>query len=83
MSQGKIAHQLDDKCRWYGKKYIEISRWFPSSKRCSHSGYIVDKMPLSLRGWECPECRTRHNREINARKNILTVGLAVSVCGAT
>nr|WP_283763070.1 zinc ribbon domain-containing protein [Roseofilum halophilum] len=71
------------KCRWYGRNYIEIDRWFPSSKRCSNCGHIVEKMPLSVRQWDCPECGTHHDRDINASKNILAAGLAVSVCGAS
>ncbi|MFY7931122.1 MAG: zinc ribbon domain-containing protein [Microcystis aeruginosa] len=54
-------------------------RWFPSSKRCNNCGHIVEKMPLSVREWECPECGTCHERDVNASKNILAAGLAVSV----
>ncbi len=82
-SWGEITRQLAYKCRWYGRTYIEIDRWFPSSKRCSNCGHIVSKMPLNVREWECPECGTRHDRDVNASKNILAAGLAVSVCGAS
>jgi len=80
---GELVRQLDYKCRWYGRTLVKIDRWFPSSKRCSHCGHIVDKMPLNIREWQCPSCGTNHNRDINASKNILAAGLAVSVCGAT
>ncbi|WP_149989980.1 RNA-guided endonuclease InsQ/TnpB family protein, partial [Microcystis aeruginosa] len=43
------GRQLAYKCRWYGRNYIEIDRWFPSSKRCSNCGYIAEKMPLNIR----------------------------------
>ncbi|MDY6784308.1 MAG: RNA-guided endonuclease TnpB family protein [Cyanobacteriota bacterium] len=82
-SWGEITRQLAYKCRWYGRIYIEIDRWFPSSKRCSNCGYIVEKMPLSVREWQCPGCGTHHDRDVNAAQNILTAGLAVSVCGAS
>jgi putative transposase len=81
-SWGELVRQLDYKCRWYGRELIKIDRWFPSSKRCGDCGYIVDKMPLNVRKWECPSCGANHDRDINASKNILTAGLAVSVCGA-
>ncbi|UAJ74410.1 transposase [Synechocystis sp. PCC 7339] len=80
---GEFVRQLDYKCRWHGRNLVKIDRWFPSSKRCSSCGHIVDKMPLNIRDWQCPECGTNHDRDINASRNILAAGLAVSVCGAT
>ncbi|MGB8687165.1 MAG: RNA-guided endonuclease TnpB family protein [Microcoleus sp.] len=75
----ELIRQLDYKCRWYGRKLVAIDRWFPSSKRCSHCGHIVDKMPLNIREWICPSCGCNHDRDVNASKNILAAGLAVSV----
>ena len=83
VSWGEITRQLAYKCRWYGRNYIEIDRWFPSSKRCSSCGHIVEKMPLNIREWDCPNCGTHHDRDLNASKNILAAGLAVLVCGAS
>ncbi|MGB7707937.1 MAG: RNA-guided endonuclease TnpB family protein [Microcoleus sp.] len=79
----ELIRQLDYKCRWYGRKLVAIDRWFPSSKRCSHCGQIVDKMPLNIREWTCPSCGCNHDRDVNASKNILAAGLAVSVWGAS
>ncbi|NEP85429.1 MAG: IS200/IS605 family element transposase accessory protein TnpB [Okeania sp. SIO2C2] len=80
---GELVRQLEYKADWYGRELIKIDRYFPSSKRCSNCGHIVEKLPLSVREWECPECNSRHDRDINASINILAAGLAVSVCGAT
>ncbi|MFM7381595.1 MAG: RNA-guided endonuclease InsQ/TnpB family protein, partial [Microcystaceae cyanobacterium] len=80
---GELIRQLDYKCRWYGRKLVEIDRWFPSSKRCNCCGHIVEKMRLNVREWQCPSCETSHDRDINVSKSILAAGLAVSVCGAT
>jgi putative transposase len=82
-SWGELIRQLAYKCEWYGRELIKIDRWFPSSKRCGNCGHIVDKLPLNIREWECPKCGINHDRDINASKNILAAGLAVSVCGAT
>ena len=82
-SWGELIHQLSYKCQWYGRELIKIDRWFPSSKRCGNCGQIINELPLNIREWECPKCGTNHDRDINAAKNILAAGLAVSVCGAT
>jgi putative transposase len=81
-SWGELIRQLAYKCEWYGRELIKIDRWFPSSKRCGNCGHIVDKLPLNIRDWECPKCGANHDRDINASKNILAAGLAVSVCAA-
>ena len=79
-----MFRQLEYKCEWYGRKLVKIDRFFPSSKRCNHCGFVIDKLPLSVRSWDCPSCGTKSiDRDINAGKNILAAGQAVIVCGAT
>jgi len=80
---GELVRQLEYKAEWYGRQLIKIDRYFPSSKRCSSCGHVIEKLPLNIREWDCPECGTHHDRDINASINILAAGLAVSVCGAT
>jgi putative transposase len=75
----ELILQLEYKCQWYGRELIKIDRFFPSSKRCGNCGYVMDKLPLNIREWTCPECGTNHDPDINASKNILAAGLAVSV----
>jgi putative transposase len=78
-----MFRQLEYKCEWYGRTLVKIDRFFPSSKRCSHCGFVMDKLPLNVRSWDCPSCQTKGiGRDINAGKNILAAGLAVIVCGA-
>ena len=79
----EFLQQLEYKCEWYGRKLIKIDRFFPSSERCEKCGKILDKLPLNLQKWSCPKCGIIHDRDLNASKNILAAGLAVSVCGAT
>ena len=79
----ELVRQLEYKAEWYGRQLIKIDRYFPSSKRCSNCGHVVEKLPLNIREWKCQECGTHHDRDINAAINILAAGLAVSVCGAT
>jgi putative transposase len=80
---GEIERQLQYKTGWYGRDLAQIDRWFPSSKQCHCCGYIMPKMPLHTREWDCPSCGTHHDRDENASKNILAVGLTVLACGAT
>ncbi len=81
-SWAELVRQLEYKCQWYGRTLVKIDRWFPSSKRCGHCGHVVEKLPLNIREWDCPECGTHHDRDINAAHNLLAAGLAVIVCGA-
>lgn len=77
----EFVSQLEYKAKWYGRTLIGIDKWFPSSKRCSGCGFVVSKMPLSVRSWTCPECAATHDRDINAARNILAAGLAASALG--
>ena len=82
-SWGEFFRQLEYKCQWYGRELVKIDRFFPSSKRCNNCGFVMDKLPLDVRSWDCPSCATKEiERDINAGKNILAAGLAVIVCGA-
>ncbi len=85
---GEFRRQLEYKAVAAGRHLIVIDRWYPSSKTCSACGHLLAELSLSTRHWTCPECRTRHDRDINAAKNILAAGLAVArespgdACGA-
>ncbi|QKW37967.1 IS200/IS605 family element transposase accessory protein TnpB [Actinomadura sp. NAK00032] len=74
---------LECKCAWYGRELIVVDRWFPSSERCSSCGTVRQDMPLDVRKWTCG-CGAEHDRDVNAARNILAVGLAErrNACGA-
>ncbi|WP_374106233.1 RNA-guided endonuclease InsQ/TnpB family protein [Streptomyces sp. BV286] len=72
---------LEYKTAWYGRELVVVDRFFPSSKLCGACGTLRSKLPLNVRTWMC-ECGAVHDRDVNAAKNILAAGLAVSVCGA-
>lgn len=77
----EFVRQLEYKSLWYGRELVGIDRWYPSSKRCNDCGHTVKKMLLSVREWVCPECGSIHDRDINAARNVLAAGLAVSALG--
>jgi putative transposase len=60
------------KAEWAGKKFIEVSKWFPSSKTCSNCGQQV-QLTLNMRDWSCPNCHIIHNRDLNAAINLKLV----------
>jgi len=79
---GEFRRQLAYKCERAGRRLIVAGRWYPSSKTCSACGHLLAELSLSTRHWTCPACGARHDRDINAAKNILAAGLAVAACGA-
>lgn len=74
VSWGEFLRQMKYKSEWRGTKLVEIDRFFPSSKTCHKCHYVLDKLPLHKREWDCPECKTHHDRDINAAKVILQQG---------
>lgn len=70
----EFSRQLQYKGEWDETYIHEINRFYPSSKTCHSCGYIMDKMPLGIREWTCPQCNTHHDRDINASINILLEG---------
>jgi len=71
----EFVRQLEYKCEWRGRTLVKIDQWFPSSQICSSCQQKDSKKKLEIRQWECSNCRTHHDRDINAAKNILQQGL--------
>jgi len=71
---GEMFRQLEYKAAWYGREYLELDRFFPSSKLCSACGHLLVKLPLSVREWDCPNCAAHHDRDINGAVNLKLAG---------
>ena len=72
----EFCRQLNYKCLWYDKKFVQINTYFASSQTCSNCGFKnSDVKNLDVREWVCPECNKHHDRDINAAINILNQGL--------
>ena len=78
---GQFCTMLKYKAEWEGKYYIEVDRFFPSSKTCNHCLHQMDKLSLDIRSWQCPKCGTIHDRDVNAAKNIRDEGLRILAVG--
>lgn len=73
---GQFLTLLQYKAEWYGKNVLKIGRFVPSSKTCSCCGYKMEKLPLSVRLFECPSCNLVEDRDVNASINIRNFALA-------
>ena len=73
----EFRRQLAYKCELYGSELIIVNRFFPSSKTCSCCGHIQD-MPLQERVFNCQQCRTSIDRDLNAALNLQRQALAVA-----
>ena len=67
----KLLKMIKYKAEWYGKTFIQVNRFYPSTKTCNTCGYKNKNITLKTRQWTCPICKTKHHRDINAAKNIL------------
>lgn len=74
---GKFTQILEELCNKLGKLLIRVDRWYPSSKTCSHCGYINKDLKLEDRVYVCPECGYVISRDKNAAANILEEGFRI------
>jgi len=71
----KFLTYLKYKAEWYGRTFIQVDRFFPSSKLCHRCGYKNEDLALHDRTWCCPACGEKHDRDVNASINLYFVGL--------
>ena len=78
VAQSEFIRQLEYKADWYGKTISKIDRFYPSTQLCSECGYKNPALKdTNIREYDCPECGTHHDRDINAAINILREGLRI------
>ena len=73
----EILRQLRYKCN----NFIEVDKWFPSSKTCSNCGHINAELTLADRTYHCPSCGCTINRDLNAALNLRKEGLRIYTLG--
>jgi len=83
VSWSEFVRQLQYKSEWNGRTFVQIDRFFPSSKTCNNCKFINSDLTLSDRTWVCPKCSEELDRDVNAALNILEQGLVIySGCGS-
>ena len=78
---GQFCTMLKYKAEQFGKIYLEVDRFFPSSKTCHVCLNQVDSLPLDVRTWICSSCNTNHDRDINAAISLRDEGLRLLASG--
>ncbi|MFD4459257.1 RNA-guided endonuclease InsQ/TnpB family protein [Nocardia sp. NPDC058480] len=81
---GMFTRMLEEKAARYGRAFLKVDRFFPSSQLCSVCGLVDGKKALGVREWTCV-CGTVHDRDLNAAMNIHAAGRAewLNACGGT
>jgi putative transposase len=69
-SWSSFVTKLEYKAKWYGKTILHIGQFEPSTKICSVCGYYNKELTLANREWDCPDCKNKHDRDVNAAINI-------------
>jgi putative transposase len=72
---GELLRQVEYKALWNSKHFVQVNRFFPSTKQCFECRYKNDNLTLSDRQWTCPGCGARLVRDLNAAKNVRAEGL--------
>ena len=80
---GMFTRMVEEKAARYGRTFVKVDRFYPSSQICSQCGVRGGPKPLSIREWSCKACGAVHDRDVNAAKNIHAAGRAewLNACG--
>jgi len=71
----KFLTYLKYKAEWYGRTFIQVDQFFPSSKLCHRCGQKNEDLALHDRTWFCTACGETYDRDVNASINLYFVGL--------
>ena len=67
----EFIRQMKYKCEWKSIQFLQVDRFYPSSKTCSKCGSIKTDLKLSDRIFVCPDCGFEIDRDYNAAINLM------------
>lgn len=70
----EFIRQMKYKCEWNGIEFVQVDRFYPSSKTCSCCGNVKKDLKLSDRTYVCNECGFTIDRDLNAAINLMRYG---------
>ena len=73
-----FVDKITYKAQWYGRTFVRVDMFYPSSRLCHNCGHKYDGLRLSEREWVCENCGASHDRDVNAALNILGEALRLS-----
>lgn len=76
--RARLVDKLSYKAEWYGRAFVQVDRFYPSSKLCHDCGHKYKGLRLSEREWVCERCGIPHDRDVNAALNIRDEALRLS-----
>lgn len=65
-----FLQKMKYKCEWNGIEFVQVDRYYPSSKTCSQCGHVKKNFKLSDRTYVCDECGLVIDRDYNAAINL-------------
>lgn len=72
---GYFIQTMKSKCDLLGIEFVQVDRFYPSSKKCSSCGNVKKKLALSERVYTCNECGYVEDRDLNASINLKNYAL--------
>lgn len=73
-----LVGKLTYKAQWCGRSFVQVDRFYPSSRLCHRCGHKYAGLLLSEREWVCESCGASHDRDVNAALNILDEALRIN-----
>jgi putative transposase len=76
-----LLNKLKYKALWYGRVFVQVDRWFPSSQLCNNCNWRYEDLAKNCKSWTCWNCFENNDRDVNSARNILDEGYRILTSG--